>query len=228
VTIRKRRNPTFGFNIPPPYQPITGERAPLVNSGDYPYCAMFQVAADDEYDDYVICRGYDPRTKRFIDYDAEDENKPGIPVAKPFSNRTAGVYTVGELYPAVIPLTQLGQNSGVAAETQGQPADLDEAVEILYTDDESKVVTWLLLDSGSSRSVHLCTLGDDLEYNDTTGITVTLLQGGTIDNVLPPPGMPTGTKFPSGAYAVISQMRDANGDFQWYAVPCSACPEEIT
>jgi hypothetical protein len=154
VTIRKRRQPTPHFKLPPPYQPITGERAGLLVRGQYPYCAMMQVAADDEHDDYVICRGYDPRIRRFIEYDSEDEDKPGIPVAKPYGNRIAGQYTVGHVFPAVLPLTKFGQNSGVAATSQGQPADLDEELEILYTDD-SKPINWLLLDNPVLRRFEL-------------------------------------------------------------------------
>ena len=52
MTIRKRRQATPSFRLPPPYQPITGERAPLMVQGEYPYCAMMQVAAEDEYDNY--------------------------------------------------------------------------------------------------------------------------------------------------------------------------------
>ena len=110
-----------------------------------------QVAAEDEFADYVICRGYDPRIKKYFDYVEGDADKVGIPVAKPWSNRSTGVYTVGHVFPAVLPLTRLGQNPGVAATSEGQPADLDEEVEILTTTagepyDEERVINWLLLD----------------------------------------------------------------------------------
>jgi hypothetical protein len=110
---------------------------------------MMQVAAADTYDDYVICRGYDPRDERFYDYEEGNSDKPGIPVAKPYGNRAAGAYKVGEVFPAVIPLTRIGQTAGVAETTQGHPADLDEKVEILKTDDGTTAINWLLLDSGS-------------------------------------------------------------------------------
>jgi hypothetical protein len=112
---------------------------------------MMQVAAADTKADYVICRGYDPYTKRFIDYEVGNSNKPGVPVAKPYSSRAVGTYAVGQIFPAVVPLTRLGQTPGVAETTQGHPADLDEEVEILYTDD-NLVVQWLLLDSGGGTS----------------------------------------------------------------------------
>jgi hypothetical protein len=171
MTIRKRRNPTPFFRLPPPYNPLIDAHANLAAQGDYPYCALFQVAAEDTEDDYVICRGYDPRIRKFINYDSEDENKPGIPIAKPFSNRKAGVYEVGEIFPAVLPLTRLGQNSGVAATSQGQPADLDEEVELLYTSD-GKVVTWIFLDSGGGSKIVFGILSGVLNQGSTATMDV--------------------------------------------------------
>ncbi len=69
---RKRRQPTPNFRLPPPYQPITGEQAQLAVPGVHPHCVMMQVAAADIYDDFVICRGYDTRTRKYCDYDADD------------------------------------------------------------------------------------------------------------------------------------------------------------
>lgn len=147
MTLRKRRQPTPDFRLLPPYQPITGERAPLLAPGVHPYCAMMQVAVADTHDNYVICRGYDTRVKKFFDYEEGDEDKVGIAVAKPYSKRFARVYRVADIFPAVLPLMRLGQNPGVAADSQGQPADLDEEIEILY-DANEKVINWLLLDGG--------------------------------------------------------------------------------
>lgn len=147
MTLRKRRTPSPAFKIPPPYNPISGEQSQLMVGGLFPYCAMMQVAADDTEADYVICRGFDPRVKRYFDYVEGDADKAGIPVAKPYGSRQEGVYTVGQVFPAVLPLTKLGQNPGVAATSDGHPADLTEAVELLYTTD-SKAVNWLLIDSG--------------------------------------------------------------------------------
>lgn len=151
MTTRKRRNPTPGMLMPPPYQPITGERATLNVPGMSPYCALMQVAAEDTHDDYVVCRGYDTRFKRFFDYDATDlANKPGIAVAKPYSRRVSGSYQVAEVFPAVLPLARMGQNPGVAANSKGHPGDLDEEVEILY-DENDVAINWMLLDAGTSR-----------------------------------------------------------------------------
>ena len=165
MTIRKRRTPTPDFRLPPPYQPITGERAPLLADGDYPYCAMMQVATEDTHDNYLVCRGYDPRIKKFFDYEEGNDDKPGIPVAKPYGQRYLRGYQVGQVFPAVIPVTRIGQTSGVAAVSQGHPADLDEEIEILY-DDNSHVITWLLIDTGVGSDVVRFELVDDMTLGE--------------------------------------------------------------
>lgn len=168
---RKRRRPTPHFKVPSPYNPIHGDHAQLRQDGTSPFCAMMQVAAEDTYDDYVICRGFDTRILRFIDYAEGDENKPGISVAKPFGKRTAGTYEIGEIYPAFLPTQgnagysdfrqviftppspsavdwRVGQNPGVVTGglEGGQPEGLSDTIGILY-DHNEKVVNWLLIDS---------------------------------------------------------------------------------
>ncbi len=146
MTYRKRRRATPAFGIHPPYTPLTGEYAPLRDPGIYPYCAMFQVATEDIYADYVVCRGFDPRIKRFVEYDAADlANKPGISIAKPYGNRHSGLYLVGHVLPAAIPYTRIGETPGVAATTSGHPAGLDEEIEILY-DHNSVAINWLIIE----------------------------------------------------------------------------------
>jgi len=215
--------------LPPPFNPMSGERADLVAQGIPTHCAMMQIAAADEFKNYVICRGYDPRTKKFYDYDTEDADKNGIPVAKPYGSRVVGLYTVGEIFPAVIPITRIGQTSGVAAVTDGHPADLDEEVEILYRDDSADAdanasypIAWLLLDGGGGRT-HWGKLDTDLLYNDTTGVTVSIWTGNpladstrNIDNVLPPPVLTSG-QLDSGDYVKIERI-----DGRWYVTgaPC--------
>jgi hypothetical protein len=148
---RKRRQPTPHFRLPPPFNPMQAEEHKLLVPGIFPYCAMMQIAAEDTEDDYVWCRGYDVRDNRFVDY------PPGIPVAKPFGNRLAGVYEIAEIHPAFLPLQtecsipvdvpwRVGQNPGVSETTQGHPADLDETVEIMYVD--GVAVSWMLIDGG--------------------------------------------------------------------------------
>lgn len=134
---------------------------------------MFQIAAADTYDDYVICRGFDPRILKFIDYASGDSSKPGICVAKPFGKRRAGTYEVAEVYPAFLPTQgnagfadfrqvvytppspsavhwRVGQNPGVVTGglDGGQPDQLTDTIGILY-DHNGKVVNWLLIDSNS-------------------------------------------------------------------------------
>lgn len=171
---RKRRRPTPGFKVPSPFNPIQGENANLRQDGVSPFCAMMQVAAEDIYDEYVICRGFDTRILRFIDYAEGDSNKPGISVAKPFGNRVAGRYRVAEVYPALLPTQgnagfqdfrevvyvppspiavqwRLGQNPGVVTGgglEGGQPEELTDEIEILY-DHNNKVINWLLIDSSA-------------------------------------------------------------------------------
>jgi len=132
---------------------------------------MMQVAAEDTYSDYVICRGFDPRILKFIDYAEGDVDKPGISVAKPFGKRTAGTYEIGEVYPALLPTQgndefadfrkvtytppspvgvnwRVGQNPGVVSGglDGGQPGSLSDSIQVLY-DHNGKVVNWLLIDS---------------------------------------------------------------------------------
>ncbi len=146
MTYRKRRRATPALGIHPPYSPLTGEHAPLRDPGIYPYCAMFQVATEDIYANYVVCRGFDPRIKRFVEYDADDlGNKPGISVAKPYGNRHSGLYLVGHVLPAAIPYTRIGQTPGVAETTSGHPAGLDEEIGILY-DDNGVAINWLIIE----------------------------------------------------------------------------------
>lgn len=160
---RKRRNPTANFKLPSPYNPVSGEQAPLVLNGVYPYTAMMQVAAEDTHQDYVICRGFDVRIGKFIDYASGDSSKPGIPVAKPYGKRSTGSYTIAQVYPAILPLQtgnpsptsvpwRVGQNPGVAATTAGHPADLNETIEILY-DTNNEVINWMLLDAGDGATL---------------------------------------------------------------------------
>jgi hypothetical protein len=156
-----------------PYHPLRGDKDNMRQDGTSPFCAMFQVASDDVYDDYVICRGFDTRILKFIDYEEGNDDKPGISVAKPFGNRTAGTYEIGEVYPAFLPtqgnadftdfrqvtyvppspiavMWRVGQNPGVVEDGSeldgGQPEDLDATIEILY-DHNDKVINWLLIDS---------------------------------------------------------------------------------
>lgn len=152
--LRKRRTPSPNFKMPPPYNPVGGDTAPLVLSGVFPYCAMMQIAQSDTHQDYVVCRGFDVRIGKFNE---------SIPVAKPYGKRKTGTYTVAQIYPAMLPLQtgnpspedvpwRVGQNPGVAETTVGQPASLSETVEMLY-DDNGVLINWMLLDAGDGTQI---------------------------------------------------------------------------
>lgn len=160
---RKRRRPTPGFKIPSPYNPIQGEHANLRQDGVSPFCAMMQIVAEDTYDNYVICRGFDPRILKFVN---------NVSVAKPFGKRKPGTYEIGEIYPTFLPTQgnalfsdfrnttyfppspadvkwRIGQNPGVVTGgglDGGQPAELSDEIEILY-DHNGNVINWLLIDA---------------------------------------------------------------------------------
>lgn len=158
---RKRKQPTPSYRLPPPYQPMSGEQAALQIPGVYPYAAMMQVAAADTHQDYVICRGFDIRVNKFVDYEAGNADKPGISVAKPYDKRQIGNYEIAQIFLAFLPLQssnpsptavpwRVGQNPGVSEVTPGHPASLSERVDELQ-DAESKLVNWMLVDSGGGR-----------------------------------------------------------------------------
>ncbi len=199
MTLRKRRQPTPDFKLPPPFQPITGERAALREDGVYPYCAMVQIAAEDTYRDYVVCRGFDTRLRKFVDYEAGNADKPGISVAKPFGKRAIGTYEVAQVYPAMLPIQgtedytppspvavdwRVGQNPGTADnEGGGHPDALTDSI-IKLVDHNGKYVQWLLLDAaggGGGDTVHF----EIDEYEEYSGTFYAVLTSIPADGVVP-------------------------------------------
>ena len=181
---KKRRRPTPHFKIPSPFNPIQGENANLRQDGISPFCAMMQITEEDTYENYVICRGFDPRILRFME---------NISVAKPFGKRTPGTYQVAEVYPAFLPTQgnanftdfrnvtyippspanvgwRVGQNPGVVSGglDGGQPAELTDEIGILY-DHNGKVVNWLLIDSNGSEGGTRSIQGELIALNNGTG-----------------------------------------------------------
>ena len=163
MTIRKRRQPTPHFKLPPPYSPVTGEDAALSSKGIFPFVAMMQVAAEDTHQNYVICRGHDIRYSKFYDYASGNTDKPGIAVAKPYGRRMACAYRVGQILPAILPMQsanpqpatvpwRVGKNPGVSAVSDGHPADLYEEVNELYTD-EGVLIDYMFLEGESGQSL---------------------------------------------------------------------------
>lgn len=165
---KKQRKIAPYFQTHPPFNAVTGQYASLTGElGVSPYCVLMQVAAEDTYADYVICRGFDTRMLVFVDYEAGNSDKPGISVAKPYGNRRTGAYSIGEVHPALLPIQgnatytppspvdvglRLGQNPGVAlaAPEGGQPASLGESLTLLY-DHNGIAVNWLLIGRGSTE-----------------------------------------------------------------------------
>jgi len=66
------RSPYQGFRHPPLYDPGRGHNLPLVP--DTLRIGMFEILEDGEFDDYLLCKGYDPDTKKFL---------PEVKIAKP-------------------------------------------------------------------------------------------------------------------------------------------------
>jgi hypothetical protein len=154
-----------------PLDATTGKLEQLVNPREDPYCAMMQVAAADTHCNYVVCRGWDPREHRYYEYEAGSATKVGIPVAKPFGKRMKGIYRVGQVFPAILPLSSgaerdgiiiptIGQNPGKAEvtgdECKGHPEALTEEIFLLKDDSDIIHISWMLLDGGE-EDVKFCT-----------------------------------------------------------------------
>jgi len=190
---RKRRvaTPSYGHT---PYNPMRGNQATLRQDGTYPYCVLMQVAAEDTYTNHVICRGFDTRMLRFVDYEEGNADKPGISVAKPFGSRVAGIYKIGEVYPVFLPTQgnadigqavyvppspdnvhlRFGQNPGYVVSGSlngGHPSSLSNTIGVLY-DHNSNVINWLLIDSGNPRIKHVKTGGSSIAAFDTGTLTM--------------------------------------------------------
>jgi len=157
--LRKRKNPSPSFRMPPPFQPMSGENAPLQVEGVFPYSALLQIAAEDTEDNYVYCRGFDPRISKFIEYESGNSDKPGIPAGKPYGKRRPGAYNIAEVFQALLPLQttnpspasvewRISQNPGFAVGGEGHPQSLNEKIDELYTN-EGKLVNYMLVDAAS-------------------------------------------------------------------------------
>jgi hypothetical protein len=191
MAYRKRRSPAPGFRQPSPYNPISGQFAKIGHPGIASSVVMMQIAEEDTHDNYVVCRGYDPETMKFY-YQ--------LSVAKPFGLRGTFPYVVGEVYatakaygtPGNDTQGTLGLTPGVAETTVGQPVDLDEAIDILY-DDNEKVISYLLLDSARGEAAsairygilkteltagHSC-LVEEREYQTVDGVKSLVCTGKT-------------------------------------------------
>jgi len=169
-----KRIPAPHFKTPPPYNPMTGEKAPLGKKVDLTRCAMMQVCEEDTHDNYLVCRGFDPECEKFFS---------SIAVAKPYGKRKSGGgdYEVGQVFAAVKPRTLLGDTAGVASSTVGHPADLSEEVGIL-TDDSGNPVAWLLLDSGGGGGIGIGKLNGALAHDASVEMSVWTAEGGSFSD----------------------------------------------
>jgi len=159
-----------GFAPSTPFDPMASRHEDLDPQGIYPYCAMLQIAEEDKYTDYVMCRGFDTRMQKFVDYAAGDSTKPGIAVAKPWGNRVKCYYHKWSVYPCLLPTQQgsdkvadnftppspsgvnfdwrVGQNPGrPVSSCLGQTQDIIDVINPMI-DHNNKWVNWQLIDSG--------------------------------------------------------------------------------
>jgi hypothetical protein len=152
---RKRRIPAPFFGIPgAPFNPMTGERAPLAPEPVRgTTLALFQVIEEDTHDNYVVCRGHEADSDPTFTYLHDPSTVPTttpINVAKPYVVRGTNPYVVGQIVVAARIKGKLGYNPGKAETTVGHPADLDEVVELLLDDDDVGIA-WL--DIGASGPI---------------------------------------------------------------------------
>jgi hypothetical protein len=147
--LRKRATPAPAFKQPAPYGPM-GAHAPLGVPGLNSRMAIFQVVEEDTYGNYLICRGWDIDKDPTCRYGLER-----VAVAKPFSVRGTYPYAVAQLITAMKPRTIFGDNSGDPSVSTGQPADLNEAIEMLK-DDSGNPIWWMAME----RSAAMVSRGD--------------------------------------------------------------------
>ena len=186
---RKPRKPAPFFRMPgAPFNPATGERAPL---GRYATrgttLATFQVIGDfppspehqDTHANYIVCRGYDPDADPHFRHLYDPYTGPAsqsINVAKPYALRGNHPYVLGQIVIAARIRTKLGNNQGVASESTGHPADLDEAIEILL-DDGDVAVQWL--DISTQPAPHVWgKLNQPLNQGSSANINPIVFDGG--------------------------------------------------
>jgi hypothetical protein len=124
--------------------------------------AMMQVIEADTHDNYVVCRGFDPETNKLHER---------LCVAKPYSVRGTTPYVIGQVFAAMKARTRLGDNPGVASESTGQPADLDEVIDLL-TDDDNSPIYWIELGGGASSNVMFGKLDGALSQGDSATMSI--------------------------------------------------------
>ena len=216
MTERKRRQPTPGFKLPHPYNPMTGQYADLGKKGPSPVVALMQVIEEDTYDNYLVCRGFDPETRKFYD---------SINVAKPYGVRGDNAYEVGRVISCAKSQTQLGTNPGRAETTVGHPEDLDEAIVLLYADDGVSPIEWLETGGSGGAPMKWGKLDAQMDGDDPDGtVTVSIWDwnsgetdwedtGDNQDDVYPPLLLAAGKTLASGTRVLIAKVGG-----KWYVI----------
>ena len=170
---RKRRPPAPAFRVPAPYNPMTGKHAPLGWLPDLTRVAMMQVLS--VQDDYLICRGYDPEARLFLNLVAV--GKPLLLQKTPWDGKTYSIsgedvtftyedddtrtldysggdtvrqtmsypYFVGELLGTAKPVTTLGNTAGTLV---GDNCVLTDATAQILYDSSGNPIAWLDLNVG--------------------------------------------------------------------------------
>jgi hypothetical protein len=201
-----------------PFNPTTGERAPLAPPPDAgTRLALFQVIGDDPtdsatqdtHDNYVVCRGYEDPDFRYLHDPYTFPATTPINVAKPYSLRGTNPYVLGQVIVAARIKGRLGFNPGKAATTVGQPADLDEEVELLL-DDDSKSISWMEVSAPPQVSVStptIAVLSENLAANPWAS-----------HSYISGPASPWSTTADGTVYG----MQPLSGDFKFQVVESGA------
>ena len=159
---RKKATPAPAFKQPAPYSPVTGGHAPLGVPGITTRLTMAQVIEDDTHDDYVVCQTWnldtDPNCKYLM--------TSGVKIGKPYSLRGTFPYQVADILTVAKIRTSLGDTPGMASVSVGQPADLDEEIDILVDDDENPIA-WMIVEGGSGGALTPRILYDDVAPGNT-------------------------------------------------------------
>ena len=204
MPIRKRRQPAPWFRRPAPYSGATGQHAGIGPAKpDLTRLAMFQVCVTDTHDNYVGCCGLDPEANVYFD------SAHPMAVAKPYDVRGTFPYTVGQVIVCAKVRTKLGDNPGVASSSTGQPADLDEEIDMLKTD-AGLPIFWLHVGGGGPRVFH-GTLSADLAGGSTATVTsITAMDGGNTPDEPLTVGNSIAAAGASGQWCLF--MEDNNSD----------------
>ncbi len=168
MVIRKRRSPAPAFRVPSPFNPMTGDHAPLGRNVYPTRVAMMQVV--EEHDDYLTCRGYDPEAQLFLNevsvakplvlqktpWDGKTYEISSVDVTFTYKYSTTRMlvydggntitqmfsypYFVGDVLAVAKPMTKIGETPGTISESDC--VLLDAEIQIMY-DSQEKPIAWM-------------------------------------------------------------------------------------